>query len=111
VPQDAGVYRVDVTLDAPDAQAVTRFVRAGTERKEYFHPTRNEALLQRLAEATGGRYLAPDQVGELEVLLNFASTGVRTVEVLPLWNLPVFFLLLVLLKLAEWSLRRAWGRI
>jgi hypothetical protein len=32
-------------------------------------------------------------------------------EILPLWNLPILFLMLVMLKLLEWSLRRRWGRI
>ena len=51
------------------------------------------------------------ELAELDVLLNFSSTGIRTVEVLPLWQAPFFFLLLVLLKVSEWGLRRFWGRI
>jgi hypothetical protein len=113
VPGDAGVYRVDVSIDEPGgaSETVTRFVRAGAANKEYFQPTRNEALLRRISEVTGGRHLQPGDISGLDVLLNFAGTGIRTVEVLPLWQLPVFFLLLVLLKLGEWMLRRLWGRI
>ena len=64
-----------------------------------------------ISEVTGGRYLTPGDISGLDVLLNFSSTGIRTVEVLPLWQIPLFFFLLVLMKLTEWILRRAWGRV
>jgi hypothetical protein len=113
VPGDAGVYRVDVTLEAPgmEPETVTRFVRAGSENREFFNPVRNDALLRRIAETTGGRFLQPAEVGELADVLTFASTGIRTVEILPLWQSPLFFFVLVLLKLTEWGLRRVFGRI
>jgi hypothetical protein len=113
VPDAAGVYRVDVALTGPggETETVTRFVRAGTESLEASSPTRNEALLVRLAEATGGRYFADGDVSGLDTLLRFAGTGVRAITVLPLWNLPLFFLILVTCKLIEWGLRRRWGRL
>jgi len=112
VPGEAGVYRVDVELDEPGgSETVTRFVRAGAENREFFQPTRNDALLRRISVVTGGRFLGPGDISELDVILNFSSTGIRTIQVLPLWNLPLFFLLLVLVKMAEWGLRRVWGRI
>ena len=113
VPESAGVHRVDVNLESAgeEAQTITRFLRAGTESLEAFSPTRNSALLGRIADTTGGRYFAEGNLSELPELLRFAGTGVRRMEILPLWNLPVLFLLLVLVKLLEWTLRRSWGRI
>lgn len=107
-----GVYRVDVELtDVSGTQTITRFVRSGVENREYFRPVQNESLLRRLADATGGRYWAADDVTELATALTFAGTGIRAVELLPLWQAPIFFMLLVLMKLAEWGLRRYWGSI
>ncbi|MEE8079683.1 MAG: hypothetical protein V3T18_11850 [Pseudomonadales bacterium] len=107
-----GVYRVDVELtDLSGTQTMTRFVRSGVENREYFRPVQNESLLRRLADATGGRYWAPEDVAEIATALTFAGTGIRSVEFLPLWQAPIFFALLVLMKLAEWSLRRYWGSI
>ncbi len=113
VPGDAGVYRVDVQLDGPagESETITRFLRAGSEAREAFSPTRNGGLLGRIAETTGGRYFADGNLSTLPELLRFGGTGIKRLEILPLWNLPVLFLLLVLLKLLEWSLRRRWGRI
>ena len=69
------------------------------------------SLLGRIAETTGGRYFADGDLSALPGLLRFSSAGVQRMEILPLWNLPILFLLLMLLKLIEWSLRRYWGRI
>lgn len=113
VPGEAGVYRVDVQLDGPggERETLTRFLRAGNEAREAFSPTRNGALLGRIAETTGGRYFADGDLSALPDLLRYSGTGIKRMEILPLWNLPVLFLLLVLLKLLEWSLRRRWGQI
>lgn len=112
-PDAAGVHRVDVTLATPegDPQTVTRFVHAGGGVREQFQPVRNESLLRRISDATGGRFLEPGGTAELAQLLRFRGSGIRTVEVLPLWQAPLFFLFLVLLKILEWALRRWWGRI
>jgi hypothetical protein len=32
-------------------------------------------------------------------------------EILPLWDAPAVFLLLLLLKCGEWLLRRRWGAV
>lgn len=113
MPAAAGVYRVDVQLDGPsgESETITRFLRAGNEAREAFSPTRNGALLGRIADTTGGRYFADGNLSALPELLRFGGAGVQRMEILPLWNLPILFLLLVLLKLIEWSLRRYWGRI
>ena len=107
------MYRVDVQLDGPggERETLTRFLRAGNEAREAFSPTRNGALLGRIAETTGGRYFADGDLSALPDLLRYSGTGVKRMEILPLWNLPVLFLLLVILKLLEWSLRRRWGQI
>lgn len=109
-PSGAGVYRVDVQVEG-DPSAVTRFIRLGGERTEHFQPTRNEALLRRIADSTGGRYWSLDQIGGIAETLTFASAGVKRIERFPLWDVPAAFLLLLALKSGEWLLRRRWGRI
>jgi hypothetical protein len=107
-----GVYRVDVEIeDATGLETITRFVRTGATNREYLRPVQNEPLLRRVAEATGGRYWSPDAVEGLAADLVFGGSGVRLVQILPLWYMPACFLLLVLLKLGDWGLRRLWGRI
>ncbi|MDA1076167.1 MAG: hypothetical protein O3A63_15620 [Proteobacteria bacterium] len=111
-PGDPGVYRLDVTMEgAGSIETITRFIRTGVANQEYFEPTQNQALLQRLSEATGGSYWQPAQVAEIANAITYRSSGIRSTTHLPLWSAPVFFLLLLVLKAADWSLRRWWGRI
>jgi uncharacterized membrane protein len=105
----AGVYRLDVSVG--DDDPLTRFVRLGGEDAEYFHPGRNTALLQRLATTTGGRYWELADVGAIAQTLRLAGAGITQRERYPLWDMPAVFLLLLLVKVGEWLLRRRWGRI
>jgi uncharacterized membrane protein len=76
---------------------------------EYFSLRQNRALLQRLAAATGARYWRPGQLRELPDAISASASGVLLQRVLPLWNAPLLFLLLIGLKCGEWLLRRRWS--
>ena len=91
--------------------ALAALVRVGETNLEQFAATLNEPLLRRLAETTGGAYWRPDDLSGLADALAFSSAGIHERQQLPLWNAPFLFLLLVLLKCTEWSLRRYWGGI
>lgn len=115
-----GVYRVDVDTTGMDADAspltggaagLKALARVGTPNLEQFGATLNESLLLRIAEATGGRVWREENVAGLGDAIAFGGAGVQERQQLPLWNAPFLYLLLVLLKCAEWSLRRYWGGI
>ena len=111
-PDDPGVYRVDVTAGAEGSERVaTRFAQVGGHDVEYFGATLNRPLLERLAEGTGGRYWAPGAVAGIAEAVALEGAGVREERALPLWDAPFFFLLIVLLKCVEWSLRRWWASV
>jgi hypothetical protein len=78
---------------------------------EYFSIRQNRTLLQQLASATGGSYWEPTRLDALPQAIRASSAGVPEQQLLPLWNVPLLFLLLAGLKSAEWLLRRRWGRI
>lgn len=114
-----GIYRVEVAgLSGPAAMseggrpdALAALARVGEANREQFGATLNEPLLRRVAQATGGRYWRPDDLSGLAEALAFSSAGIHERQQLPLWNAPFLFLLLLLLKCTEWSLRRYWGGI
>lgn len=107
-----GVYRVDVTARAGHGEhASTRFARVGGEDVEYFGATLNRPLLERIAEATGGRYWDADSVAGIARTVALEGAGVQERRALPLWDAPFFYFLIVLLKCVEWGLRRWWGAI
>jgi uncharacterized membrane protein len=76
---------------------------------ENFHTEQNRELLERLATQTGGRYWRPEELGKLAGAIPFSEAGVTMRETKDLWNLPLVFLVLVLLRFSEWWLRRKWG--
>ena len=76
---------------------------------ENFHTEQNRELLERLATQTGGQYWKPADLGKLPSRIPFSEAGVSIRETRDLWNLPVIFLVLVLLRFSEWWLRRKWG--
>ena len=116
---EPGIYRVEMaglSGPAPISEggrpgALAALARVGETNPEQFGATLNEPLLRRVAAATGGRYWRPDDLAGLADALAFSSAGIHERRRLPLWNAPFLFVLLLLLKCAEWSLRRYWGGI
>jgi uncharacterized membrane protein len=76
---------------------------------ENFHTEQNRELLERLATQTGGQYWKPADLGKLAGAIPFSEAGVTVRETKDLWDLPLVFLVLLLLRFSEWWLRRKWG--
>jgi hypothetical protein len=43
--------------------------------------------------------------------VSFSEAGTVERQVLDLWNIPLAFMILLLLKAGEWLLRLYWGRL
>ncbi len=110
---DLGVYLVETVAHLGDERlgADTLHFRREGGVAEYFHPERNSSLLARLADQTGGSYWELDELESLPSEIGFSEAGITTREVLDLWDMPALFLLLILLRAAEWLLRKRWGVI
>jgi hypothetical protein len=76
---------------------------------ENFHTEQNRELLEGLATQTGGQYWKPADLGKLAGAIPFSEAGVTMRETRDLWNLPLVFVVLLLLRFSEWWLRRNWG--
>jgi uncharacterized membrane protein len=76
---------------------------------ENFHTEQNRELLQQLAAQTGGRYWQPKDLPGLANEIPYSEAGITIREAKNLWNMPIVFLLLLLLRSSEWLLRRKWG--
>ena len=123
VPGDPGRYQADWSAPATGVYVAEITARLGARQAgrdtvsfqrldgvaEAFHTGQNAALLRQLAADTGGSYWRPDQVSGLARAIPFSSAGVSVQQLDDLWNMPVNFLLLLLLRATEWLLRRRWG--
>lgn len=89
----------------------TRWIYREDGSAENYGLPQNAAFLQRIASETNGQYWPLQSVGNVADAIRDARTGIVRQQTLPLWNAPVFFLLLLGLKLLEWALRLYWGRL
>jgi uncharacterized membrane protein len=112
-----GAYLTEVTAQRADANTgtvkelgrdVITFQRMDGVA-ENFHTEQNRDLLERLATQTGGQYWKPADLGKLAGSIPFSEAGVTMRETKDLWNLPLVFFVLLLLRFSEWWLRRKWG--
>jgi len=111
--REPGVHTIEVSASQGEAElgASSAFVQVGPSDDEYFDASRRTASLQRVAEATGGRFYTPDTLDELPEDLQYTGGGVTLREERDLWDMPIILLLLLTLIGAEWGYRRIRGFI
>jgi uncharacterized membrane protein len=107
-----GTYLAEVDAESADHQPlgsdVVTFEREdGTA--ENFHTGQNQRLLEQLAQETGGQYWKSGDLKNLPRDISYSDAGISVRSTKELWNMPIVFLLLLGLPIAEWLLRRKWG--
>jgi hypothetical protein len=124
-PDQEGVYEAEIAAAAPGSYQVEITANSTSESlgrdtlvfhredgvAENFHPQQNRELLEKIAAETGGRYWRLEDVAKLPSEITFSEAGITTRETLDLWDMPVVFLLALLIVSTEWLLRRRWGAI
>jgi uncharacterized membrane protein len=108
-----GIFRFEATAKTADEElGRARFaVRREDGVVEHYRVQQNRALLERIAAATGGTYFSVADLSALPEAVSFSEAGTVERQVLDLWNIPLAFLILLLLKAGEWLLRLYWGRL
>lgn len=106
-----GVYRIDATAMRAGERlgAATRQVLVGGADLEMTQPRLNEAVLRRLASASGGKYLAADEAQRLPALIRESHADAGTPELRDLWHNGWSLLAIIALLAAEWIARRRVG--
>ncbi len=124
-PLTQGIYSADWDAGEPGSYLAEVTAKRGTAElgrdvltfqrengvAENFHREQNRDLLQKLAEETGGHYYTPSDAGRLPDEIAFSQAGITTHETRDLWNMPAVFLALLIIRSAEWLLRRKWGLV
>ncbi len=109
-----GAYLAEITAEAAGSKPqelgrdVLTFQREDGVA-ENFHTEQNRPLLEQLASQTGGRYWEPSELKDLPRDISYSEAGISVRSTKELWNMPIVFLLLLALPIAEWLLRRKWG--
>ena len=124
-PIEQGVFTADYTTPKPGSYLVEVVATRGTEElgrdtitlrredgvAENFHTEQNRELLEKLASETGGRYYKPQDAQKLGKEISYSDAGITVRETRDLWDMPIVFLVLLMLRSVEWLLRRKWGVI
>jgi hypothetical protein len=125
LPSEAGVYTAEWNAEKPGTYVAEVVAGQGKDElgrdvtvfrredgvAENFHTTQNRELLEKLADQTGGRYYKASDAGKLPDEIWYSEAGITTRETKDLWDMPVIFLLALLLRGSEWMLRRRWGAV
>jgi uncharacterized membrane protein len=109
--EKSGSYVTEVTAQRdgkPIGRDVLTFQRMDGIA-ENFHTEQNRDLLGRLATQTGGKYWRAEDLSDLADEISFSEAGVTTRETRELWNMPVIFFAILLLRSGEWLVRRKSG--
>jgi hypothetical protein len=109
-----GTYLAEITAESAGKQSqelgrdVVTFQREDGIA-ENFHTEQNRPLLEHLASQTGGRFWKPSELKDLPRDISYSEAGISVRSTKELWDMPIVFLLLLGLPIAEWLLRRKWG--
>lgn len=107
----AGVYQVTAIADQDGVELgrAEMSVLVGGADIELTDPRRHDAVLQRIADASGGRFLLTEDIDTLSGVLRGAVLESGPPVVHELWHSVWSFLLVAGVVSAEWALRRQWG--
>lgn len=106
-----GVYVADVVAKQGAAEIARDAVTFRREDgvAENFGSAQNKDLLQKLANDTNGNYYEPSKAGHLPGEIAVSEAGISAHDNLDIWDMPILFLLVILIRGGEWLLRRKWG--
>jgi hypothetical protein len=122
-PDTPGIFHADWNAEKPGSYMAEITAKRGNDElgkdvlnfqrvdgvAENFHTEQNRPLLERLAAQTGGRYWKPADLSRLPSEISYSEAGITIRDTKELWNMPIVFLVILLLRGSEWLLRRKWG--
>ena len=110
-PASSGVYRLNVEArqGAAAVGSASASMLVGGADLEMADPRLNTQLLRRIALASGGRLVGPDETAALLDGLRAGLPAARLATTHDLWHNGWSFAAIVMLLGAEWILRRRWG--
>lgn len=107
VPNQSGEYLLEAALDAKGKKAKNEFVlNVREDIREYEDLSRNDALLRRISQETGGQYATWKEYLEKPFEFHHKERLSKKTRMDTLWNSPWIFSFLLGLMSIGWILRR-----
>ena len=113
VPTEQGLYEISVSAKADDdfIESKRSYVESSDLAREYYESEMRSSLLQRVSDETGGGFYTVADAANLAEDIRYTESGTTVVEERDLWDMPVIFLLVVMLASGEWGYRRFRGLV
>jgi len=111
VSRDPGVYKINVEA-VKDGEVIGKHYQSFLSRpskEEFFNATLKKKFLNNLVEANGGIYYDHTEFGNIPENLKTRRTSTSVFREEYLWDIPMLFLLALILLSAEWIYRRRKG--
>ena len=109
--EQAGVYQIaaDVKRGSQSLARLNRPILVGGADLEMTEPRLNEAVLRRIADTSGGKYVAAADADEILSLIRAADSASPPMEMRDVWENAWTLAMIIALLGAEWVLRRRVG--
>ena len=111
VPGSQGVFDIEVVAhqSGRTVGSSRQSILARPSKKEFFDATLKREFLENLAEESGGVYYTPLEAADIPIHLSTRKTETSVTRIEYLWDMPLIFILAILLLSAEWYYRRRKG--
>jgi hypothetical protein len=109
IAREAGAYSVDAVVTQADGKIAGRAAAGWTSdpaAAEFRSLKPNRALLETIANRTGGAVVAMEDLEKFVRHLPERQAPITETWTEPLWHKPVVFLLVLCCFVAEWGIRR-----
>ncbi len=110
-PEEKGIYEIRATAEAQGKEIGTarQSLEVEESNQEFFSPGQNRELLTHVAAQTGGKYYPLSEASQIPEELAYQERPNSVPQYLPLWDMPILFLIICGALTAEWFLRRRGG--
>ncbi len=113
IPTRYGEYNVTATgtLNGENLGEQQRLFDVKTSTAEFSNAALNVPLLQTLAEGSGGKYYAIEEVSQLVNQIPLVESATSTITDVDIWDMPLIFGLLIAMLGLEWFFRKRGGLV
>ncbi len=111
VPKTTGMYSIEVEskLNGKIIGKQYQSIISRPSKKEFYNATLKKGFLKNMAALANGYYYEPAEVENIPVNLKSRKSSTSIIRSEYIWDMPLLFLLIVILLSAEWIYRRYKG--
>ncbi|MFQ5770441.1 MAG: glutamine amidotransferase, partial [bacterium] len=111
-PDEKGLYMIEITASSSKGDFLGKTESAffvEESKAEFTHAQLQTGLLKRIAEISGGKYYHEEEAQNLADEISVTKGSYSKMVEYDLWDMPLLFLLAILILSVEWYVRRSKG--